>query len=51
MLVNEYIKKIEKNKEDKKIEKDIRQKYKKNKKIIIGLTIISLVEFILLIIL
>lgn len=51
MLVNEYIKKIEKNKEDKKIEKDIKQKYKKNKKLIIGLTIISLVEFILLIIL
>ena len=51
MLVNEYIKKIEKSKEDKKLEKDIKRKYKKNKKLLIGLTIISLVEFILLIIL
>ena len=51
MLVNEYIKKIEKNKEEKKQEKNLKIKYKKNKKLLIGLTIISIVEFILLIIL
>ena len=51
MLINEYIRKIEKNKEEKRQEKNLKMKYKKNKKLLIGLTIISIVEFILLIIL
>ncbi len=51
MIVNEYIKKIEKSKEDKKVEKNLKLKYKKNKKLLLISTIIAIVELILLIIL